>query len=963
MRPFLLLLFFSSSIIISAQSFDNGFQFYLPHDDSTTQRFLPKFPKNTADSYVTISPEGYFMADGEPIRFWGMSMAYSACFPEKDDAPIIAARLRKMGVNLVRFTLMDTPWTDEDGTIFFGETTTQVLNFFNLDKLHYFIAQLKNEGIYVNLILHHNRTFLEGDGVVHADSMYAAAKTVTMFDRHLIELQKDFALQLLSPINAYTGLSLAEDPAVAMVEITNSNTLYGYWKSDWLRHQSQGGDLIQRHIDTLDMRWNEFLQNKYASQADLENIWNQTAGTGGQNEQVTDGGFESGDPYANYIMELHDAAQATITADSDNPFEGNYCGRVDVLNVTNTNWHVQFKQTGATLSALKSYHITFAARAESDRDILLVASRDNSPWNWYDDLTVSLTTDWQEYSFVFTANEDNDANFRLGFQFNGQVGSYWFDNLSMTDADIPGVLPGESLTDGNISRMDYSERFDYSPHRMADNTEFYLTLQTQYFDEMYAYLKDELGVQANINASNTWSGISDIYTARNMDYVDDHSSWDYIRYPNGWSTTDWYIENEPMVKNGDWTPIQPMFGGVAMKGKPFTISQYAQPFPNRYQVEMMPWMSAYGAFHNASAITFYYYNDEGDSWTADRVDDYFSLHRNTAQMALSPAYAYAYCNGLVAPAEQVFEVEYSLPFLRAAPLSDWHGRWGKFIPYDTRVAYTHGLRIAGFDGVGAPDLGQLPPSQGDVATTDTDETTIDFEQGILKTVTPRFISVCGFMDEREVDAGSLQVSSSNGFGTVAWLSLTDESLGQSGESMLSISSKLQNTNMAWDGINTIHNDWGGQPTELFPLELTLELEMDADYLHVFPLSEIGETGDPKVILPVTAGKFLINIDQSEDQTTWYGIEALNGTPTDEELLESSISIYPNPSIETVFVKWQEAMSIELITLTSVDGKTLKNWKTDGSSSWQIEVGHLPKGVYFLRMQNEEKVLSKKLIVQ
>ena len=960
MRPYLQVLIMLFPIVATAQTFDNGYHFYLPPNDSTTQRFLPTFPKKAADSYVTTNADGQFMADGQPIRFWGMNMAYGACFPDKDKAAMIAARLRKMGVNLVRFTLMDSPWTNEDGTIFFGQTTTQVLNFFNLDRLHFFIAQLKNEGIYTNLVLQNARTYREGDGVLHADSISATAKAVTMFDRHLRKLQRDFSLQLLSPVNLYTGMSLAEDPAVAMVDITNENTLYGYWKSDLLRHKSKGGDLIQRHVDTLDVRWNEFLQNKYASQTILETTWNQTAGAGGQNEQVVDGGFESGDPSANFIMELHDVAQATIIADASNPFNGNYSGRVDVLNATSTNWHIQFKQTGASLEALKTYQITFAARAESARDIIVVASRDNAPYTYYDGQTISLTQNWQTFKFTFMAPENNDANFRLGFQFNGQEGSYWFDNLSMTDADIAGRLPGESLAAGNIRRMDYSERFDYSPHRMADNTEFYLSVQTEYFDKMYAYLKDELNVQANISGSNTWSGISDIYTARNLDFVNDQSTWDYIRYPNGWSQSNWYIENTALVKAG-WSTIQHLFGGFAVKGKPYTVGQYSHPFPNRYQIEMMPWMTAYGAFHDAGAINFYYYNDEHDSWSADRVDDYFSLHRNTAQMALSPIYSYAFRNGLIAPAEQVFEIEYSLPFLRALPLSDGSGRWGKYMPYNSSVAYSHSVRTK-FGGAGAPDLSQIQAPSGSLLTTDTDETTIDYAQGILKTVSPRFISLCGFLNENGAVAGALKVLSSNDFGVVSWLSLTDQPLGQSHESMLAISSKLQNTNMAWDGINTIHNNWGGQPTEMFPLQLTLELEIDADYLQIYPLSETGGEQEAWVVTPISAGRFLVNIDQSEEQTTWYGIEAMTGTPTDGEWATGGVSIYPNPTSDLVFVQWPSVLKIESISLLSADGKTMEDWVMPDQQAWQLDVSHLPTGVYFLKIQGKEKVFLDKLLI-
>ncbi|HHM21888.1 MAG TPA: T9SS type A sorting domain-containing protein, partial [Bacteroidetes bacterium] len=944
-----------------AQNFSNGFEFYLPPYDSSAQRFMPEFPRQAIEDYVTIGPDGHFTSGGQPIRFWGMNMAYGACFPDKDKAPKIAARLRKMGVNLVRFTLMDSPWTDEEGTIFFGETTTQVLNFFNLDRLHFFVAELKKQGIYVDIVLHDTRTFKEGDGVLHADSIPQTAKAVNMFDRQMIALQKSYALQLLSPVNVYTGLSLAEDPVVAMIEITNENTLYGYWKSGWLRHFSEGGELTMRHVDTLDARWNAFLQTKYASQTELENTWNQSAGTGGQNDQVADGGFESGDPAANFSIELHDVAQATLTADADNPYEGQYCARVDVLNVTGTSWHIQFKQTGASLQVFKAYEISFAARCDGQRTIEVVASRDNAPYTWYGSSEVSLTEDWQEFSFTFIAPEDNDGQFRLGFQFLNQEGSYWFDNISLTDAGVTGLLPGESLADGNIARISYPERGDYSPHRVADNAEFYLSLQSDYFDTMYDYLKNDLGVKAGISGSNTLSGISDLYTVRNMDYMNEQEIWDYVQYPNGWSPDDWWVENRPMVADG-WSTMQPLFGGMAMKGKPFVVSGYTHSFPNRYQVEMIPWLTAYGSLHSADGLAFYYYNDEPDAWTSDRVDGFYTLHRNTAIMALSPVYAQAYRQGLIAPAGQVYELEYSLPYLRALPLTDNSGRWGKFFPYDSRLAYMHDLR-AGFDGTGLPDLDQLPPAPEDAFISDTEETTLDFEKGILKTIAPRFVSVCGALDENEVTAGPLTVKAANGFGAIGWLSLSDGPLSQSDESVLVVSSKVQNTGMVWDGVHTFHENWGSQPTQMFPLQLAIELQLDADYLQVYPLSETGAGGQPKIVTPTEPGVFVLSIDQSQEPTVWFGIEALTGTPAPETDKAEGIAIFPNPSIGSFLVSWPQASGMERLSLVSSGGRLLYTQEVKGYNSWKMSVPDLPEGVYFLKLRGREKVMVRKVVIQ
>ncbi len=968
MRYLFLPLIFLISLHAFGQTFDNGFNFYLPPDDSTTQQFLPAFPASQIADFITINADGHFESNGETIRFWGANMIYGACFPEKTKAPFIAARLRKMGFNLVRFHLFDSQWVDEEETIFYtNSNTTQVLNFFALDRLHYFIAQLKEQGIYTNLNLHVARNFKEGDGVLHADSIQQNAKAVSIFDSHLVELQKQFALQLLTPINSYTGLSLAEDPALAMIEITDENTLYGFWKSDMLRHQSEGGLLIQRHVDSLDQKWNEFLQNKYADQAALEAAWNGSASTNGANEQALDVGFENDDPSENWIMELHQTAFASMHADTVDPFEGNLSCRVDVEEVTGTNWHIQFKQVGATIEAGKTYQIKFAAKAESPRQLLIYAGRDNAPWNGYGAAQASLTTDWQEFTFPFSTTEDNDGFVRIGYQFNSNLGSYWIDNVSLTDSEISGTLPGESLDQGNIQRPLYSQRQAFTDERMNDATIFYLSIQKGFFDEMYSFLKDDLGIHAAITGSSSFSGVSDIYTVQDLDYTDEHGNWDYIRYYSPWTADSWEVDNTPMLQSGNWTPLQSVFSGLAMKGKPFTISKYGHSFPNRYHVEMIPWLTAYGAFHDADALIFREYNYSHDNWTKDMVDDYYSFHRNTAIMALSPIYAYAYREGLIAPANNVHEIEYSPDYIHQLHNVDGHGRWGKFVPYDTRLAYTEAIRTK-FGGTGTPDLSQLPPPAGTVATTSTTETTIDFDQGILKTETPKFVSVCGFIDETSVSAGPMDIISANDFATLAWLSLTDQPLSEADESVIVVSSKLQNSNMTWSGTTSFNSNWGGFPTEMFPMQATLELEVDALYLQVYPLNEIGEKGDPILLLPNASGNFIFEIDQLQDQTVWYGIEALNTNHVSEIDPDIHIKIAPNPASQTAFISL-EIPGTGDVSIQMVDGlgRSIESICTNKIVNYhlkeEIDLNGIVPGTYFLKCQIDNEVFYKKMIVQ
>ena len=89
---------------LSSQNFSGGFSFILPVNDSLPQRFLPSFPaKMIVEADRVTASGGQFITNGKPIKFWGVNIVAAGAFPPKDKAAAIAAHLRKMGVNLVRF--------------------------------------------------------------------------------------------------------------------------------------------------------------------------------------------------------------------------------------------------------------------------------------------------------------------------------------------------------------------------------------------------------------------------------------------------------------------------------------------------------------------------------------------------------------------------------------------------------------------------------------------------------------------------------------------------------------------------------------------------------------------------------------------------------------------------------------------------------------------------------------------
>ncbi len=166
-------------------------------------------------------------ADGKRIRLWGVNItdwsAGSRQIPDKVDAAFWAQVLARFGVNCVRLQFLDLP--APRGLITAHRADTRSLDPDQIDREDFFIAQLEQRGIYIDFNLLVGRPFLAGDGVADADKLREGAKGTSLFDHRLIELQQEYARQLLTHRNPYTGRSYSDDPAIAIVEVNNENAI------------------------------------------------------------------------------------------------------------------------------------------------------------------------------------------------------------------------------------------------------------------------------------------------------------------------------------------------------------------------------------------------------------------------------------------------------------------------------------------------------------------------------------------------------------------------------------------------------------------------------------------------------------------------------------------------------------------------------------------------------------------
>jgi hypothetical protein len=215
--------------------------------------------------------------DGRRFRIWGLNATGKAGLPAQSAAPVIAAQLAARGVNCIRFHFLDKVGT----LIADGRDDTRALDPQALERLDCFVAELKKRGIYSDLNLNVYRSYKPGDGVRDCEAL-GIGKGATYFDERLIELQREYARQLLTHTNTFTGLAYRDEPAVAVVEFVNENSLVEAWTQNRLVGTQTGKssgtwhDIPPSYAEALTKKFNAWLAAHVS--ADTVARWRKDAG-------------------------------------------------------------------------------------------------------------------------------------------------------------------------------------------------------------------------------------------------------------------------------------------------------------------------------------------------------------------------------------------------------------------------------------------------------------------------------------------------------------------------------------------------------------------------------------------------------------------------------------------------------------------------------------------------------------
>ena len=190
--------------------------------------------------FVQATGDKFTFEDGTQGRFWGTNVnAYALFLTPKDQVKAHANRLSKLGFNLVRLHHHDSPWVTPNifGKAPFNKTTS--IDSISIDKLDWWVKCLKDEGIYVWLDLHVERSLTKEDGIewiqeLLKEKQQTSLKGYNYINPSIEEKMTAFNTAFLTHTNAYTGLAYKDDPAIMGILITNENDITNHFGNSLL---------------------------------------------------------------------------------------------------------------------------------------------------------------------------------------------------------------------------------------------------------------------------------------------------------------------------------------------------------------------------------------------------------------------------------------------------------------------------------------------------------------------------------------------------------------------------------------------------------------------------------------------------------------------------------------------------------------------------------------------------------
>jgi hypothetical protein len=796
--------------------------------------------------------------DDTRVRLFGANLAFSGNLPSPEDAPRVAKRLRRLGMNVVRLHHLDTQpdANPANAASLLTAGPYPTLNPFSVERLRVFLNALRDEGIYVNLNLkvgYQFRPGIDGLPVPAAGTVPDQSKPLHIFWPKLVERQTEFATKVIE------ALALEDDPVLGLVEINNESSLIYSYQTGQIDRFVSGEYRLE-----LSRQWNQYLGRRYEWTEALRRAWAMNEGDG---PELLDG--------LEWRTELHGGARASIQPTGDRSI------RIRVDNGSST---AIAKQVGYSLNTARPYVGVIEMRADLpdgvSRGVYWDIKEDVSPWRTVRAQTVQVTNQWQRFTTSFTPSLNLNGTGRFAVQVEQLEGtSIEVRNWSLSQPARRGLGADESLEAANIAVPDAAA--NVSEARQEDWIRFLTDADRRYLNSIRDAVRAKAGALVPIAGTQMdFGGLMNLDSHDGLDYQDRHYYVDHYQFPGtAWDGRNWTIGETSNIATG----LSPFVNAAWSResGRPFTVSEFNQPWPNTYGAETDPALGAFGSFQDWDGLMHFAYAHNRD-WEIG-VPHGFNLNGDWTKLVNFGQSAWLFRTGAVTAGDP-----WVVPFSEAQRLGaarrSVNGNIGTYVQSTHGVLSSAALskRVA----IERSEEALAQPGQSDAAPE------FAYEGRLIRVSAARVAAVLGFAGTgQRMEAGPLgiTVETARGFACVTLTPLDGAVLAESSRMLLTSPGytlrsqpgaerpqelvRYPGSTTRWtlepDQNRPSGNLNGGiRPVWMERVPMTVELRLAGAGMTVYPLTASGERMEA-IPAEATSDGFRVHLDVA---SPWFEIE-------------------------------------------------------------------------------------------
>jgi hypothetical protein len=429
---------------------------------------------------------------------------------------------------------------------------------------------------------------------------------------------------------------------------------------------------------------------------------------------------------------------------------------VDISRAGNT---VIIKQVGFSVEAGLPYIAEVELRADlangAAGSVYWDVKQDVSPWRTESGRTVSIANQWQKFTMAFQPSFAMSSIGRFALSVENVPATVYIRHWSLRQAGRRGLGAGESLEAGTVALVGENEIATLP--RMTDYLLFLADRDRAYLDRILAALRGSTDALVPVAGTQMgYGGLLNLDSHADLNYQDNHFYVDHYNFPNvQWDGRDWRIRNASALTGG-MSSFQTM--AIAHQaGRPYTVSEFNQPWPNTYAAAIDPTLAAFGAFQDWDAIMHFAYS-HSRSWDGG-VPNGFNLTGDLTKLPGLGQAAWLFRSGAIQAGRQPVEIPVSPDLRLQAGREKRNGNIGAFLQtaagYEPTTVFRYPVRLSP-EAAGAIPVAARGPALP-VLESDTGETTFDSTHNVYLIHSSNAAGVFGFVGRTKYTAGPLDV--------------------------------------------------------------------------------------------------------------------------------------------------------------------------------------------------------------